>query len=330
MNKDTSWFDKLRHFIGAGMRMSHVYQPVMLRELLRNGGCATRRQIASALLAEDQSQLEYYDQIVQKMVGRVLKDRGVVEQHGKDYQLSGWSELSSEQTKELIELCEQKLSAYLAGRSDPWSHRRKSEGYVSGTLRYEVLKRAKFRCELCGISADEKALEVDHILPRTRGGSDEHYNLQALCFSCNAMKRDRDDERFTGTRELYDFRDEVCIFCKLSPNDILLENELAIAMRDRYPVTPLHTLIIPKRHVTSYFELFQPERNAMERLVQECRSSILTEDALVTGFNIGANDGVNAGQTVMHCHLHLIPRRQGDVDRPMGGVRGVIPQRQNY
>src|SRR5215217_2882049 len=95
--KNHSAYQRLLHFIRDNMRMSHVYQPVMIRELLRQGGGATRRAIAYALLAEDRSQLEYYEQIVQGMVGRVLKSRNVIEQHGKGYQLVGWSELTPDQ-----------------------------------------------------------------------------------------------------------------------------------------------------------------------------------------------------------------------------------------
>jgi 5-methylcytosine-specific restriction endonuclease McrA len=80
-------------------------------------------------------------------------------------------------------MCAEKIDQYVDKRGDRiWSHRRKSTGYISGTLRYEVLKRAKFRCELCGVSADEKALEVDHIIPRQIGGPDDISNLQALCY----------------------------------------------------------------------------------------------------------------------------------------------------
>lgn len=82
-----------------------------------------------------------------------------------------------------------------------------SEGYISGTIRYEVLKRAKFRCELCGVSAEIKALEVDHIVPRNKGGSDDPSNFQALCYSCNAMKRDRDDTDFRKVVESYQHRE---------------------------------------------------------------------------------------------------------------------------
>jgi len=193
-----------------------------------------------------------------------------------------------------------------------------------------VLKRAKFRCELCGISADVKALEVDHIRPRNRGGTDDPDNLQALCYSCNSMKHDREDTKFTGTSELYETRETNCVFCNVSGSRLVGENALAIAMRDAFAVTELHTLITPKRQVASYFDLFQPECNAIERLLQECRTHILAEDLDVRGFNVGVNDGDEADQTVMHCHLHLIPRRTGDVESPRGGVRGVIPERQSY
>jgi ATP adenylyltransferase len=95
-------------------------------------------------------------------------------------------------------------------------------------------------------------------------------------------------------------------------------------------VTPLHTLIIPKRHIADYFELYQPELNAIHRMLEEQRADIMKQDEKVTGFNIGINAGRDAGQTVFHAHVHLIPRRNGDVEDPRGGVRGVIPSKQKY
>lgn len=198
------------------------------------------------------------------------------------------------------------------------------------TARYEVLKRAKLRCELCGVSADEKALEVDHIQPRNLGGNDELHNLQALCYSCNATKRDRDDTDFREVGLAYTHREDGCPFCELPSSRVVAENELALAFRDGFPVTEHHTLIIPKRHVADYFELFQPERNAMQALMEEQRAQILRLDASVRAFNVGVNAGADAGQTIFHCHMHLIPRRKGDVAEPRGGVRGVIPAKQKY
>ncbi|WP_407670272.1 HIT family protein [Paramagnetospirillum marisnigri] len=95
-------------------------------------------------------------------------------------------------------------------------------------------------------------------------------------------------------------------------------------------MTDGHTLIIPRRHVADYFDLHQPERNAVESLVQDCRANMIQTDKAIDGFNIGANAGQSAGQTVFHVHVHLIPRRTGDMEEPKGGVRGVIPGKRVY
>ena len=265
------------------------------------------------------------------MPGKVLKSHGWVEKEGEEYQLTDFDKLSGSEVKELIDLCQVKLKKYLDDRGKKaFSHRKKSSGIISGTVKYEVLKNAKFRCELCGISADKKALEVDHIIPRNKGGSDDITNFQALCYSCNSMKRDRDDTDFREVVASYKNRDDSCPFCSFENSDIIDSEELAVTVRDQYPVTPLHSLIIPKRHVGSYFDLGRPEVNACNLLLERQKDIILKKDSSVTGFNIGINDGDTAGQTVMHCHIHLIPRRKGDMVDPSGGVRGVIPDKQNY
>ena len=92
----------------------------------------------------------------------------------------------------------------------------------------------------------------------------------------------------------------------------------------------MHTLIIPKRHVADYFELYQPELNAIHTLLREMKDAIKSEDDSVVGFNVGINSGEAAGQTIFHAHIHLIPRRVRDTENPQGGVRGVIPGRQQY
>ena len=144
------------------------------------------------------------------------------------------------------------------------------------------------------------------------------------------MKRDRDDTDFREINKSYEHRESGCIFCEIPKERVIAENELAYAILDAFPVTEQHTLIIPKRHVSDYFELHQPERNAMQRLLEERRQAIMDSDNTVTGFNVGNNVGEDAGQTVMHCHTHLIPRRKGDVEEPRGGVRGVIVNKQKY
>ena len=121
-----------------------------------------------------------------------------------------------------------------------------------------------------------------------------------------------------------------CIFCDVKKKDIIYENEYAFVSYDSYPVSKFHSLIIPKRHIKNFFDLNDKELNACNELIKKIKSKIENADNLVEGFNIGTNAGSVAGQTIMHCHIHLIPRRRGDVENPQGGVRGVIPLKQHY
>lgn len=324
-------YDELRDFIRNRMRMSHIYQPVMLRTLLSQGGRCSTATIAQEILRRDASQIEYYQAITNNMVGQVLRRHKVVLKEGGDYILPGFDKLDANEIQDLIAVCDERLSVYETERGKAvWEHRRRSGRLISGTLRYEVLKRAAYRCELCGVSADDKALEVDHINPRNQGGDNDIENLQALCFSCNAMKRDRDDTDFRSVRASYDVREAGCVFCTLPKTRILAENALALALLDGHPVTELHTLITPKRHVADYFSLTRPEMNSCDALLRQMRKELLDKDPSIAGFNVGINVGVAAGQTVMHAHIHLIPRRWGDVEVPRGGVRGVIPGKAVY
>jgi ATP adenylyltransferase len=324
-------YHQLKEFLLHQMRMSHIYQPVMIKCLLQRGGAAEDVTIARDLLQYDPSQLEYYQQITNNMVGKVLRNRLVVEKEMKHYRLTAFNGLDKSEIADLIAICETKIDDYIAKRGDAiWQHRKKTRGYISGTIRYKVLKRAQFRCELCGIAASEKALEVDHILPVNLGGKDEEDNYQALCYSCNAMKRDTDATDFRNIREQYDHREKDCIFCLMESKRIVSENNLAFLIYDQYPVSDLHCLVIPKRHTSDYFSISQPEINAVNRLVQEGRELILERDKTVLGFNLGLNCGEAAGQTVMHTHLHLIPRRAGDTTVARGGVRNVIAGKGDY
>ena len=121
-----------------------------------------------------------------------------------------------------------------------------------------------------------------------------------------------------------------CIFCNLDNSRIEKENSFALSFKDLYPVTSGHTLVIPKRHTQSFFDLTGEEKKAMLELLESQRSDLMKSDKSITGFNIGVNDGTDSGQTIMHCHIQLIPRRSGDMKEPRGGVRGVIPEKQSY
>jgi len=121
-----------------------------------------------------------------------------------------------------------------------------------------------------------------------------------------------------------------CLFCNSKSSGVVHENDLAYASYDTYPVSKHHCLIIPKRHVKDYFELSNKELIACNDLIKIIRTEIINKDNTVKAFNIGTNIGKISGQSIMHCHIHLIPRREGDVKNPQGGVRGVISSKQHY
>jgi ATP adenylyltransferase len=111
---------------------------------------------------------------------------------------------------------------------------------------------------------------------------------------------------------------------------IVEENNLAYLIFDGFPVTPLHMLVIPKRHVSEYFDVFQPEINAVQALLKKGKELAIKDDKNISGFNIGINSGHSAGQTIFHNHTHLIPRRNNDVENPKGGVRNIIEGKGYY
>ena len=121
-----------------------------------------------------------------------------------------------------------------------------------------------------------------------------------------------------------------CLFCTTKNDDIIEENKFAFATLDSYPVSNQHCLIIPKRHVKEYFDLSEEEVLGCDQLIKKIKIKIENNDKTIKGFNIGINSGKEAGQSIMHCHIHLIPRREGDVQNPQGDVRGVIPSKQHY
>ena len=121
-----------------------------------------------------------------------------------------------------------------------------------------------------------------------------------------------------------------CIFCSIQKNELIFENNLAYASKDSYPVTKLHSLVVPKRCIKNYFELNDKEILACDDLIKKLQQKITSEDSTVKGFNIGTNSRKVAGQSIFHCHIHVIPRRVGDVENPQGGVRSVIPSKQHY
>ena len=121
-----------------------------------------------------------------------------------------------------------------------------------------------------------------------------------------------------------------CLFCKIKENEINYQNRLAYASYDTYPVSEYHCLVVPKRHIKDYYGLTNEELIACNDLIKIAKDEILKKDNKVKGFNLGTNIGKISGQSIFHCHFHLIPRREGDVENPQGGIRSVIPGKQYY
>jgi len=189
--------DELLDFIQNRMRMSHVYQPLTIRLLLESGNKGTVRQIALGFVGVDEAQIRLYEERIKKMPVRVLRNHGVVEVDGDLVKLNV-ERLTYEERAELKASCEQKISDFIQQRGlDPYGPYLLDFTSVSERVRYEVLKRDGGRCVLCGASSrDGVRLEVDHIVPRSKGGSNEPVNLQTLCAPCNRGKSNLDDTDF--------------------------------------------------------------------------------------------------------------------------------------
>ena len=150
-----------------------------------------------------------------------------------------------------------------------------------------------------------------------------------LCSKCNRSKGNKDNTDFRETID--NDVDPNCPLCFNKIKSIIIENNnTVVAIRDKYPATKQHTLLIPIRHTPDYFSMTSQEKNDAEELMRLLRNNISNQDSSITGFNIGMNCGSSAGQTIMHAHIHLIPRRNGDTSNPRGGIRGAIPEKMVY
>jgi 5-methylcytosine-specific restriction endonuclease McrA len=207
--------------------------------LLKHKGEASEEQIAKAILDFDPVQKKYYEDKVRNMVGKVLKKNGITDRQKSTHTLLGYEELTSEQVQELIELLDSKLSEEVNARGDEfWKHRATDREEISGSVRYEVLKRAKGRCECCGVSKEDRPLDVDHIIPVSKKGKNDISNYQALCWLCNTNKGNRDKTDFRNLENFYAERTEDCLFCDVQTIDrkrIIAENSLAYAFVMGFP-----------------------------------------------------------------------------------------------
>lgn len=289
---------RLRHFLETEMAMSHIYQPVMIRTILDGGGAATRRQIAAAISAADLSQIEYYEQVVKRYPGPVLRKRGIVDYDAGVFRLAGkLRRLTEWERAELRAVCDLKVAEFVAQRQDRiWAHRAGNLDPLPGSLRWQVISRALGRCEACGVSSAERVLQVDHIQPRSKGGSNELWNLQALCSTCNSQKSDREAVDFRAAKAFSASAHRPdCELCSAATAHGM-ENELARVVRlGSAPV------LLPRRHGISYVDLWQSEVNALrslERAVHTIEPSLID---MITRMRPAAPGDIG------HLAVHLVP-----------------------
>lgn len=206
------------------------------------------------------------------------------------------------------------------------------DGMAAWHRAFEDLSPGAHRHFLASLGIPEDEVEAIRRWSRAwpRGGSADDLpggeGGRSGCGNRDGDLRGREPARQTGVAP-----DPACVFCVENVKKrIFEESDHCIAIRDGYPVTEGHSLVIPRRHVADYFDLTDAERRDADRLMKNLKRRMQGGDPRITGFNMGVNCGESAGQTVFHAHVHLIPRRKGDTESPRGGVRGVIPGRRGY
>jgi len=228
----------------------------------------------------------------------VTHHRGVYRLADELFDLNEWERVA------LIALCDHRLADYVAHRQDAiWRHRAQNFDPIPGTLRYQVIVRAKGRCEACGVSNQERALQVDHIVPRTQGGSNDIFNLQALCSVCNAQKLDRDRTDFHRAHMNYGTRREGCTLCSEQIEVRVGENTLALALRDSGSGA---LLLAPRRHVSDYAQLVQAEVNALRQLELQMLSWLVERGGVSARLRLTADWSTEGDDE--HFHLRLDAR----------------------
>ncbi|QTC90326.1 HNH endonuclease [Brevundimonas goettingensis] len=283
----------LRRFLDEAMSMSHIYQPVMIRTLLAQGGSASRREIAIAFLNADLGQIEYYEQIVRRYPHATLKSHGIISAGRATYCLNDpVSSMSDAERSALIDLCDTKVAEYIDRRRNKiWAHRTGQLDPVSGSLRYRIIARARGRCEACGAGATETTLHVDHIIPRSLGGSNDPFNLQALCSTCNIEKLNHDDTDFRSAQAAYSHREAGCSTCEADDAELPSNTLAKVVLRSANQI-----VLAPKRHARNYLDLGQAELNALRML--ETSEADRIGKARVAGLRIPDPMGE-------HCLVHI-------------------------
>lgn len=313
----------LKEYLTSKMKMSGLYQPVIIKHLILGSGTASLESIAKELTTLDQAAVDDYVRKLKIHPKSVLAKHGIAEIEKDSYKLT--MELGDSK-ENLINYCNEKIATYLEERGiEPG----KPAGW--GAKRVKLISETPY-CKLCGARPSDgvSGLDIDHIVPVSNGGSDEESNLQVLCAKCNRAKGNHLIVSADSTHAKHLNHDSDCVFCTLKPDRIKYQDSYLIVIEDGYPVSKGHTLIIPLRHIPTALDLHDIEAVKVFRKCNEICESLQKDDPSIVGFNLGYNVGRGAGQTIDHCHFHIIPRRIGDVEDPTGGIRNVIPGKGVY
>ncbi|RNJ80344.1 MAG: HNH endonuclease [Nitrosopumilus sp. H8] len=296
-------YEELEHFIRKKMRMTHIYQPIIIMMLLKSkDSTASIDAIARRLLNNDESQLEYYKKVGKRWPRQTLKKHGVVDYDDDVYTLLLDKKITENQKTDLLELCNEKLKYFIDKNPKIMRFRELDKLSVSGSVRYDILSRSKGVCVACGARSTQAMLHVDHIKPRSLGGKTEPSNLQALCYKCNTQKRNRDNLDFLKWHtRLKESRKSSCLLC--SEEGDVLSNGMAHFLHPRKPDVKMHMVVAPTRHVRSFIDLIPAERQLCLNLVDQAIIHIKGKSSTefdVTGFDRSSD----------HFCIDIIPKPQ--------------------
>ncbi|MDA7959485.1 MAG: HNH endonuclease [Nitrosopumilus sp.] len=293
----------LEDFIANRMRMTHVYQPIMIHTLLESGRFeAPRQEIARRFMDRDERVLAEYERVVHRWPYQTLRDRGVLEydKESASYRLRLAEPITEEQRQRLMSLCHEKLEGFVS--KDPAILRQMGGRTILGRVRHDVIERSRGTCEACGITSDKSKLDVDHIFPRSKGGGCDISNLQALCAGCNRGKRDRFNTDFAEWRKKLVHPVPECDLCD-RPASCLMYNVMAYAVDRTGRGGPCYE-IVPSRHVGGFVDLVSTEKQMCVNLVDSVLMYMRTEHpgsrAVLSGFDESDAE---------HCRISVVARK---------------------
>ena len=275
--KPTLTVDELIGFIDNKMRMSHIYQPLLIQSLVESGGQATLRELAVKFLSEEEAEIQEMMKTIKTMPVHVLSAKNknrkkpiVEEKDGVVRLLAKPADLK--ERAEILGACARKLHEYVARRGEGiWNHKWLNSP-AGGSMRLRVLEAGGRRCAICGATHKDRLLDVDHIIPRSKGGPSTFENLQVLCSKCNRAKGNRSERDFRVAEPVAG--EENCQACSLPTlTEFVAENDLARAVWGDQ-VNGRELWILPKRHLASYIDLASQEVLAMHDVLRVALNSI--------------------------------------------------------